>query len=422
MPAGCRHSKTCHVHNKAADFTTMASEFKAVVDDDFEDEEEEDHSMAAAKKNEDQWWCEEVEECSEFTCDQELKKFKQHDERREQRQQEMEIQLCRVLFERFPETPKKSLYTLARYRVHALGCAAVLAVYYGDDNEKLYQNACKLYFSGVRALVNAKDHAASSHSHVSASKSKAFDHHVHAFLSEEADFFTKVATPILGKDEAFACKRRSCRFYGRKDQWLEKPNFQHGWLLRCPHCANKFKHWSPNTREEHNYADVVQVVNPCTGKTVICTATSSDSSNAFYSDPNVEKEMVVKSWMEVPVRAVADASQGHKMSAAELLLELDNMLAARFVPAQEEGFKWFRLKPETQRVLMEIPAFNGVHAHVWKGHADNGFYGNILPVEVADQQAWDEMPTFYDLLTQLLKASGEDAVKLKGEAWWRVLY
>ena len=221
-----------------------------------------------------------------------------------------------------------------------------------------------------------------------------------AFLSEEADFLAKVAAPNVTHH---ACKRKGCRFYGREDQWLKSLDNLPFIKYRCPNCAIGYKlSYDPRKPDlEHDFALVFWVVNPCTGKKVMCTTNIITHDCELFLHPPPKNG--------VPVPAVAeDASQGHKKSEAELLLELDRMLAASFVPAQE-GYQHFPLKPRTLEILRNSNGFQ--REHVWNGHASNGFYGNILPVEAASQQAFDRLP-YYTLLDQLWEAGEENEVKL----------
>ena len=316
-------------------------------------------------------------------------------------------QLMEELAERFPGSDKRSLLTTARLRVKALGQAAALAAFGAEAKTKeRYENACRAYFDSVRAVaeeaVEQAEDDDTSHSHVMASESEAVkpasasksDIRIRRdqFLSEEADFLTMVTTSI---SVSYACKGRDCRFYGMNDQWFQKKDG--GYRFRCPNCSKLYKPWKVTETTDFSYAKVICVVNPANGEKMIFPA----------QWPSSKEDNWLQEMMTATAHDAEAASHRQVMTARESLLALDKMLKAIGVPG-DGRFVHYNVKQWVIDALKPTTDFGD--ESVWRGHVEKGFYGNILPIEVASQPAFDEWPTFIALFANLLQADNKDEV------------
>ena len=152
---------------------------------------------------------------------------------------------------------------------------------------------------------------------------------------------------------------------------------------------------NPNT--DNNYAKVVCVVNPRSGEKVIFPAKWPDSQG--------------DNWVQEMMTATAHDAEAKKgnINTADTLLALDRMLQAIGIPA-DGRFLHFKVKASTLQSLKETADFSS--EVVWRDLNEKGFYGNILPDEIAEQPAFDEWPSFIALFAQLLHAGEDAAVSL----------
>ena len=275
------------------------------------------------------------------------------------------------LKKRFPEAKDDELRNLIRQRVK------VAVDTFMANFEKESEEAMKARTEAHERYIKSLEAMAANPAYSPAQKA-----HGLKFSAEEAAWLTRISE---GCTVSFSCRNPDCRFYGMNDQWV------HGERFRCPRCMEEY--WPWKAVKKNARGNVVFEYLPFQ-KVVVIEAIDGNTWIWPAQWPGSQADSWLLEQSEIYAAGLQVEGELHRYMEDTMtsLMQLCERVGA---PATFQHYDW---DPDVEHRL-DTNKYPRDGEQGWGRLAENGYYGNILPLPKGGK--WEVFTEWTDL-TQLI--------------------